>query len=142
MNRYKDGLRWQRFAPKKKESAKKGDGDRFREVSPVPLHITILDGLDQMLWPDHYVQATAGAKFTPGLNTAGIRHVMQKGTDRNHTALSSNCVVLSRSAARNADELRASSVRCNDPATGRMPRKVRQNAFTASFELDARLHLM
>ena len=42
-----------------------------------------LDGLQQTLWPDHCVQGTSGAKFAPELNTAGIDHVIQKGTDRN-----------------------------------------------------------
>jgi nicotinamidase/pyrazinamidase len=41
-----------------------------------------LDGLDQILWPDHCVQGTHGAGFAPGLNTAGIHHIVQKGTDR------------------------------------------------------------
>jgi len=43
----------------------------------------LLDGVDQILWPDHCVQGTAEAKFSPGLNTVGIQHVIQKGTDRN-----------------------------------------------------------
>jgi len=42
-----------------------------------------LDGLGQILWPDHCVQGTPGAEFAPGLNAAGIQHVVQKGTDRN-----------------------------------------------------------
>jgi nicotinamidase/pyrazinamidase len=42
-----------------------------------------LDGLEQILWPDHCVQGTRGAEFAPGLNTTGIHHVIQKGTDRN-----------------------------------------------------------
>jgi nicotinamidase/pyrazinamidase len=42
-----------------------------------------LDGLDQILWPDHCVEGTRGAEFAPGLNTSGIHHVVQKGTDRN-----------------------------------------------------------
>jgi nicotinamidase/pyrazinamidase len=42
-----------------------------------------LDGLDQILWPDHCVQGTHGAEFAPGLNIAGLHHVVQKGTDQN-----------------------------------------------------------
>lgn len=42
-----------------------------------------LDGLPQILWPDHCIQGTPGAEFAPGLNTAGIQHVVRKGTDRN-----------------------------------------------------------
>ena len=45
--------------------------------------VVVLDGLDQILWPDHCVQGTSGAEFSPELNTAGIDHVIQKGTDRN-----------------------------------------------------------
>ena len=44
--------------------------------------VITLDGLDQILWPDHCVQGTFGAEFAPGLNTDGIQHVVQKGTDR------------------------------------------------------------
>ncbi|QDS99221.1 bifunctional nicotinamidase/pyrazinamidase [Adhaeretor mobilis] len=45
--------------------------------------IVTLNGLDQILWPDHCVQGTSGAEFARELNTAGIDHVIQKGTDRN-----------------------------------------------------------
>lgn len=41
-----------------------------------------LDGLAQVLWPDHCVQGTAGAEFTPDLNDSRIAHVVRKGTDR------------------------------------------------------------
>ncbi len=44
--------------------------------------VVVLDGLDQILWPDHCVQGTSGAKFAPKLNTGVIDHVIQKGTDR------------------------------------------------------------
>jgi len=40
-----------------------------------------LNGLDQVVWPDHCVQGTTGAEFAPRLNTEGIHHVIQKGTD-------------------------------------------------------------
>lgn len=40
-----------------------------------------LDGIDQILWPVHCVQGTAGADFAPGLNRQGIQHVVQKGVD-------------------------------------------------------------
>jgi len=42
-----------------------------------------LDGLSQVLWPDHCVQQTRGAEFALGLNVDGIHQVIQKGTDRN-----------------------------------------------------------
>jgi nicotinamidase/pyrazinamidase len=43
----------------------------------------ILDGLEQILWPDHCIQHTPGAAFAAGLDTSRIDHVVYKGTDRN-----------------------------------------------------------
>ncbi len=40
-----------------------------------------LEGLEQVLWPDHCVQGTKGAEFGPGLDTSGIDEVVRKGTD-------------------------------------------------------------
>ena len=40
-----------------------------------------LDGLDQVLWPDHCVQNTKGAEFHPGLETSKIEAIFRKGTD-------------------------------------------------------------
>jgi nicotinamidase/pyrazinamidase len=40
-----------------------------------------LNGLSQILWPDHCVQGTPGAEFASGLNVAGVHRVFQKGTD-------------------------------------------------------------
>ena len=42
----------------------------------------LLDGLEQVLWPDHCVQGTFGAELAQALNRAAIHHVVQKGTDR------------------------------------------------------------
>jgi nicotinamidase/pyrazinamidase len=41
-----------------------------------------LDGLSQVLWPDHCVQNSHGAEFPAQLNRRGIEHVVRKGTDR------------------------------------------------------------
>lgn len=41
-----------------------------------------VEGLDQILWPDHCVQGTPGAEFAADLNVGGIDHVIRKGTDR------------------------------------------------------------
>jgi nicotinamidase/pyrazinamidase len=41
-----------------------------------------LEGLPQVLWPDHCIQNTTGADFPPRLNRDGIQHVVRKGTDR------------------------------------------------------------
>lgn len=40
-----------------------------------------LDGLPQVLWPDHCVQRSWGAELVEELHTDGIHHVVQKGTD-------------------------------------------------------------
>lgn len=46
-----------------------------------PGDVIELDGLDQILWPDHCVQHSEGAKLHRDLNTSGIDKVIQKGTD-------------------------------------------------------------
>jgi nicotinamidase/pyrazinamidase len=40
-----------------------------------------LDGLDQVLWPRHCVQGTAGAEFPPELDIRHFDKVVPKGTD-------------------------------------------------------------
>ena len=40
-----------------------------------------LGGVEQILWPDHCVQESAGAEFSSSLNLDGIQHVIRKGTD-------------------------------------------------------------
>jgi nicotinamidase/pyrazinamidase len=40
-----------------------------------------LNGLLQVLWPDHCVQGTWGAAFSPALDTNKIEAVFRKGTD-------------------------------------------------------------
>ena len=41
-----------------------------------------LNGIAQILWPDHCVQNTIGAEFAPDLNRAGIMQVVHKGMDK------------------------------------------------------------
>ncbi len=41
-----------------------------------------LAGLQQILWPDHCVEETAGAEFVGGLDLSGIHRVFEKGTNR------------------------------------------------------------
>ncbi len=41
-----------------------------------------LDGLPQVLWPDHCVQNTPGAELVASLDKTNIARVFQKGTDR------------------------------------------------------------
>ncbi|HEX4997621.1 MAG TPA: bifunctional nicotinamidase/pyrazinamidase [Terriglobia bacterium] len=40
-----------------------------------------LDGLPQVVWPDHCVQGTKGAAFVDGLNVDAIHSVVRKGSD-------------------------------------------------------------
>ncbi|MEM6257457.1 MAG: bifunctional nicotinamidase/pyrazinamidase [Planctomycetota bacterium] len=40
-----------------------------------------LDGLDQLLWPDHCVQGTPGAELCDDLDRSGIDEVVVKGTN-------------------------------------------------------------
>lgn len=49
-------------------------GKRVGEVIEV-------DGLMQVLWPDHCVQGTSGAELSPGLDRSPIEHIIHKGTD-------------------------------------------------------------
>ncbi|WP_207430286.1 bifunctional nicotinamidase/pyrazinamidase [Sabulibacter ruber] len=42
---------------------------------------TQLQGLDQVLWPDHCVQGTAGAEFSPELEMSRVEAIFRKGTD-------------------------------------------------------------
>jgi nicotinamidase/pyrazinamidase len=41
-----------------------------------------LNGLDQILWPDHCIQNTPGVAFAPDLHTDRFERVFFKGTDR------------------------------------------------------------
>ena len=43
----------------------------------------ILDGLPQVLWPDHCVQDTYGAEFSSLLSTKNIEAIFRKGMDKN-----------------------------------------------------------
>lgn len=46
-----------------------------------PGELAELEGLPQVLWPDHCVQGTPGAGFVPGLDVGRVTRVFQKGTD-------------------------------------------------------------
>jgi nicotinamidase/pyrazinamidase len=46
-----------------------------------PLEVIDLDGIPQVLWPDHCVQGTGGADFHPGLERRPFRAIIRKGTD-------------------------------------------------------------
>ena len=40
-----------------------------------------LEGLQQILWPDHCIQNTRGAEFVPHLDTSRFAKIFHKGTD-------------------------------------------------------------
>lgn len=42
---------------------------------------TDLNGLEQVLWPDHCVQGAPGAEFSPVLNLNKVEAIFRKGTD-------------------------------------------------------------
>ncbi|MRS11799.1 MAG: bifunctional nicotinamidase/pyrazinamidase [Actinobacteria bacterium] len=46
-----------------------------------PGEVVELGGVQQVLWPDHCVQNSAGASLHSGLDVAGIDRVTRKGTD-------------------------------------------------------------
>src|SRR5439155_19908136 len=46
-----------------------------------PGDVIDLNGIPQVLWPDHCVQRTKGAEFHPHLDISRVARVFQKGTD-------------------------------------------------------------
>ncbi len=46
-----------------------------------PMDKTELNGLEQVLWPDHCVQGTKGAEYTDKLNTKRIEAIFRKGME-------------------------------------------------------------
>jgi nicotinamidase/pyrazinamidase len=46
-----------------------------------PLEVIQLDGMAQVLWPDHCVAGTRGAAFHPRLDLTPVRAFIRKGTD-------------------------------------------------------------
>jgi nicotinamidase/pyrazinamidase len=46
-----------------------------------PLETIDLDGVEQVLWPDHCVQGTRGAELHEELRTGSIDRIVRKGTD-------------------------------------------------------------
>ncbi len=46
-----------------------------------PLDVIELDGIPQVLWPDHCVQGTPGAELHPALDRRPLRAIVRKGTD-------------------------------------------------------------
>ncbi|MCX2741779.1 bifunctional nicotinamidase/pyrazinamidase [Pontibacter anaerobius] len=46
-----------------------------------PLEVIYLNGLEQVLWPDHCIQGTKGAEFSGKLDQNRIEVIFRKGTD-------------------------------------------------------------
>lgn len=46
-----------------------------------PGEVVELDGLNQILWPDHCIQHTAGASFSRDLDLHRVEGIFRKGTD-------------------------------------------------------------
>lgn len=61
----------------------KGHGSFAGNHSRLPGEKIILDGLEQILWPDHCVQGTKGVELAAGLNKQRIVKIIQKGRDKN-----------------------------------------------------------
>lgn len=52
-----------------------------RHPGKTPYEVIQIDGLDQVLWPNHCVRGSRGAEFHPGLDTTPFRFVLRKGTN-------------------------------------------------------------
>lgn len=52
-----------------------------RHLGHAPGDVIDLHGVQQILWPDHCVQHSAGASFAAGLDVAQFDHVVRKGDD-------------------------------------------------------------
>ncbi|MGK6352084.1 bifunctional nicotinamidase/pyrazinamidase [Parapedobacter sp. DT-150] len=50
-------------------------------VGSKPFDVIDLEGLQQVLWPDHCVQDTAGARLSDALDTRRVEAIFRKGTD-------------------------------------------------------------
>lgn len=73
-----------------------------------------LDGLQQILWPDHCIQETPGAEFSPSLNSGAIDLVVSKGTRSDIDSYSGFHDNGKRHATGLADELRKRGVTAVD----------------------------
>ncbi|NOZ74231.1 MAG: bifunctional nicotinamidase/pyrazinamidase [FCB group bacterium] len=52
-----------------------------RHPGKKPGDLIDLNGVKQVLWPDHCVQNTSGAELAPGLESAALKRIFRKGTD-------------------------------------------------------------
>lgn len=75
-----------------------------------PFEVIELDGLEQILWPDHCIQGTRGAEFVPDLDQSRIDKIFRKGTDPRIDSYSAFFDNGHRKATGLADWLRARDV--------------------------------
>jgi len=55
----------------------------FASTNNTPIGDVInLNGIPQVMWPDHCVQNTTGSEFIPGLDVDAITLIIHKGTDK------------------------------------------------------------
>ncbi len=47
-----------------------------------PLDVINIDGITQVLWPDHCIEGSKGADFHPDLNVAAFSLILRKGRNR------------------------------------------------------------
>lgn len=52
----------------------------LRPCRETPGEVIDLNGIPQVMWPDHCVQNTHGAEFIAGLDVQRITHIVTKGT--------------------------------------------------------------
>lgn len=48
-----------------------------------PFDTVLVNGIEQVLWPDHCVQGSSGAALHPELDQRGLHLILRKGTERN-----------------------------------------------------------
>jgi nicotinamidase/pyrazinamidase len=71
-----------------------------------PGDVIELDGVEQVLWPDHCIQRTRGAELHEGLDARQVDHVVYKGSDRSVDSYSAFFDNARKRSTGLADELR------------------------------------
>jgi len=51
-------------------------------LNQTPFEVISLNGLNQVLWPEHCIQGTKGAELVPELSTNAIEAIFRKGMDK------------------------------------------------------------
>lgn len=79
-----------------------------------PGDVITLNGLPQVLWPNHCVQGTSGAEWIEGLEASGIDRVFPKGTDPAIDSYSGFYDNGKRKSTGLGEYLKAQGIRCVD----------------------------